>query len=263
MGTFVNDSGVIIASYNNEVIRFEKDGLQIFTDNKNVVLVSIQQNQRIERRYPASAISSPSNSGADDLKRKLFLMLEDYGSGGGGGVTDLQGAYDGGNVVNGNTVTLSYMAGPGIFSIGIGNLALDTATSNNINALGTQAGRNGSGGNINLLGWSSGNNSTGSHLNGFGRLSLNANTGSDVNALGENSGNGNTANNSNFFGKSAGNGNTTSFGVTVFSPESIPSYANKGAAETALTVANGCVAGQIYIFRNEANDNIGFIIPSA
>jgi hypothetical protein len=80
MGTFVNDSGVIIASHNSEVIRFEKDGLQIFTDNKNVVLVSIQQNQRIERRYPASEISAPSNSGADDLKRKLFLMLEDYGS---------------------------------------------------------------------------------------------------------------------------------------------------------------------------------------
>jgi hypothetical protein len=81
MGTFVNDSGVIIASHNNEVIRFEKDGLQIFTDNKNVVIVSIQQNQRIERRYPASEISSPSNSGADDLKRKLFLMLENYGTG--------------------------------------------------------------------------------------------------------------------------------------------------------------------------------------
>jgi len=80
MGTFVNDSGVIIASYNNEVIRFEKDGLQIFTDNKNVVLVSIQQNQRIERRYPANQITSPSNTSADDLKRKLFLMLEDYGS---------------------------------------------------------------------------------------------------------------------------------------------------------------------------------------
>jgi hypothetical protein len=141
MGTFVNDSGVIIASYNNEVIRFEKDGLQIFTDNKNVVLVSIQQNQRIERRYPASEISSPSNSGADDLKRKLFLMLEDYGAGG-GGVTDLQGAYDGGNVVNG--VDLIFVSATQRIAIGEG--ALDGADGNALTAIGRDAGKNHSGG---------------------------------------------------------------------------------------------------------------------
>jgi len=258
MGTFVNDSGVIIASYNNEVIRFEKDGLQIFTDNKNVVLVSIQQNQRIERRYPANEISAPSNSGADDLKRKLFLMLEDYGSGGGGGVTDLQGAYDGGNVVNLATVTIN-----GTNNIyGIGNGATSISGSH-VNSLGSNAARNNGGDNLNAFGNSSSFANTGDNVNGIGNESAFQNQGDNVNAIGNAAGKSNTANNSNFFGLNAGSGNTTSHGVTVFSPESIPSYANKGAAQTALTVANGCVAGQIYLFRNEANDNIGFIIPSA
>jgi hypothetical protein len=285
MGTFVNDSGVIIASHNNEVIRFEKDGLQIFTDNKNVVLVSIQQNQRIERRYLASAISSPSNSGADDLKRKLFLMLEDYGAGGGDGVTDLQGAYDGGNVVNGNTVTLNYTAGPdhikigigfeallnatGTAIIGIGRRVLKDSTANPIIAIGLEAGRSSSGSSIVAIGTNSCLNNTGNNVVGIGIDAGRDNTGLNVVGIGTSAGRKNTSTNSNFLGTNAGydsigdTGNTTSFGVTVFSPESIPSYANKGAAETALTVANGCVAGQIYLFRNEANDNIGFIIPSA
>jgi hypothetical protein len=325
MGTFVNDSGVIIASYNNEVIRFEKDGLQIFTDNKNVVLVSIQQNQRIERRYLASAISSPSNSGADDLKRKLFLMLEDYGAGGGDGVTDLQGAYDGGNVVNDADVIIDGGA-THIFAVGLS--AAGGNTGNNVIALGSDAALNNSGdyvtaigeeaaksniGNdvnsmgrfsaeentndqlnaiglfagykntgfrvnaiggegvgqentgdyLNAIGTGCGFKNTGEYVNGIGMAAAQENAGDNVNAFGNEAGYQNTADDSNFFGKEAGKGNTTAFGVTVFSPESIPSYANKGAADTALTVANGCVAGQIYIFRNEANDNIGFIIPSA
>jgi hypothetical protein len=244
MGTFVNDSGVIIASHNNEVIRFEKDGLQIFTDNKNVVLVSIQQNQRIERRYLASEISAPSNSGADDLKRKLFLMLEDYGAGGGGGVTDLQGAYDGGNVVNGATVIIE---GTSELNFGVGTNVLQGNTGGGVVALGFESGKNNEGNQVVALGIQSGLNNSGDHVNAFGYQA-----GID-----------NDSDNCNFFGYQAGTNNSTSFGVTVFSPESIPSYANKGAADAALTVANGCVAGQIYIFRNEANDNIGFIIPSA
>jgi hypothetical protein len=261
MGTFVNDSGVIIASYNNEVIRFEKDGLQIFTDNKNVVIVSIQQNQRIERRYPASAISSPSNSGADDLKRKLFLMLEDYGAGGGDGVTDLQGAYDGGNVVNDGDVIIDgveriYAIGAGVLSGGSGNDKV---------AFGNAAAAGGSGSRVNALGNGAMVNGGSSDINAFGNAACedNGNAADNVNAMGFQAGKSNQTPHSNFFGRNAGNGNNTSFGVTVFSPESIPSYANKGAAETALTVANGCVVGQIYLFRNEANDNIGFIIPSA
>jgi hypothetical protein len=314
MGTFVNDSGVIIASHNNEVIRFEKDGLQIFTDNKNVVLVSIQQNQRIERRYPASEISSPSNSGADDLKRKLFLMLEDYGAGGGDGVTDLQGAYDGGNVVNdadviidggathifavglsaagGNTGDNVIALGSdaalnnsgdfvtaiginaasnnlGIDVVGIGREAAKDNTGSFVNAIGIEAALNNSGDFVTAIGISSASNNSGSEVIAIGINAASFNSGSEVIAIGFDAGRKNTASGSNFFGQEAGydsigdTGNTTAFGVTVFSPESIPSYANKGAAETALTVANGCVAGQIYLFRNEANDNIGFIIPSA
>jgi hypothetical protein len=265
MGTFVNDSGVIIASYNNEVIRFEKDGLQIFTDNKNVVLVSIQQNQRIERRYPANEISAPSNSGADDLKRKLFLMLEDYGSGG-GGVTDLQGAYDGGNVVNENTFNI---IGNPLYVVAIGYEAAKNNTGRDVVAFGQSAAYENEGTDVVAFGFNAGNENKGDIVSLVGRNSGQQNEGTWVNAIGLNAGRKNTANNSNFIGRNAGfnstleTGNTTSHGVTVFSPESIPSYANQAAADAALTVANGCVAGQIYLWRLTGVTNvISFVIPS-
>ena len=196
-------------------------------------------------------------------------MLEDYGSAGGGGVTDLQGAYDGGNVVNGQDVILETFVGPNLHRIGLGNGALDGNTEWAVTGIGKDALKNNTGQNSTAIGDTSGVDNSGIGLVSIGGTSAFQNQGDDVIALGRSSGRKNTADNSNFFGFNAGynsggdTGNTTSHGVTVFSPESIPSYANKGAAQTALTVANGCVAGQIYLFRNEANDNIGFIIPSA
>jgi len=159
-----------------------------------------------------------------------------------------------------------------------GNLAASSNTGNHVNSFGGNSSVNNSGNNVNALGVSSANNNTGSDVNALGGSSAQANignkvnalgnsaaydnTGDHVNAFGDNAGYQNTASDSNFFGNLAGSGNTTAFGVTVFSPQSIPSYANKGAADTALTVANGCVAGQIYLFRNESNDTIGYVLPA-
>jgi len=156
---------------------------------------------------------------------------------------DLQMAYDGGNIVNGADVIIDGGGG----KLGIGGGALSSSSATNVNAFGDKAGQNSSGNNINAL----------------GNLSANASTGNDVNAFGSNAANGNQSNDSNFFGRNAGVNNATPFGVTVFSPESIPSYADQAAADAALTVANGCVAGQIYLWRlTGANNIISFVIPT-
>jgi hypothetical protein len=150
----------------------------------------------------------------------------------------------------------------------MGRFSAEDNTKSQLNAIGFFAGYKNTGFSVNAIGGEGvGLENTGDHLNAIGGACGFQNTGDYVNAIGTNAGRKNTANNSNFFGRNAGydsvgdTGNTTSHGVTVFSPESIPSFADQAAADAALTVGNGCVAGQIYLFRNEANDTIGYIIP--
>jgi hypothetical protein len=195
----------------------------------------------------------------------------------------LQSAYNNGNVVNGNTITFSFTAGPNLYKIGIGFESLLNATGDNLIGLGFSALKNSTGSNVIALGSDAANLNTGvfvcaigdnsaalnegDFVNAMGVSSALSNEGYFVNAIGRQAGIKNTANDSNFFGQNAGydsglqTGNTTAFGVTVFSPESVPSYADHTAALAGLTVANGCVAGQVYIYRNVATNAIGFVLP--
>jgi hypothetical protein len=238
-----------------------------------------------------------------DEDAQRFYILNDNSAGAadwvllnGGGVTDLQEAYDKGNVVNGATVTIDGVNN----NFGVGVDALDGNTGVNVNSNGGSAASQNSGDDVNANGNSAafqnlgssvnangnnaasqntgnnvnanGNNAalqnTGNNVNANGFNAAIQNTGNNVNANGLNAGLKNTADDSNFFGQNAGydsiaeTGNTTSFGVTVFSPQSVPSYADHTAALAALTVANGCVAAQVYIYRNVATDAIGFVIPA-
>jgi len=59
-----------------------------------------------------------------------------------------------------------------------------------------------------------------------------------------------SGNNVNAFGANAGIGNTIS-GMTIFSNSSLPSYADRSAATTAITIANGAVAGNTYLYYNQ------------
>jgi hypothetical protein len=187
----------------------------------------------------------------------------------------LQIAYDNGNNVNGADVIIDGGA-THIFAVGLsaagGNtgdnviaLGSDAALNNSGNyatAIGEQAAKSNTGASVNAIGLFAAKENTGDNVNALGAGAALRNTGNDVNAFGDSAAQDNTANNSNFFGSFAGLlPNTTAFGVTVFAPTSIPSYADHTAALAALTVGNGCVAGQIYLFRNEANDTIGYIIP--
>jgi hypothetical protein len=203
----------------------------------------------------------------DENAQKLYILNDNSaGAADWVNVVTMQSAYDGGNVVNGADVVID---GDVNIVVAIGfEAALDNSGSE-INAFGLQSGKNNSGISCNFIGSKSGEDNQGDFANGIGVFSLIENTGENINAFGRNAGRKNTANNSNFFGLNAGYqtsgsiGNTTSHGVTVFSPESIPSFADQAAADAALTVANGCVAGQIYLWRLTGVTNvISFVIPT-
>jgi hypothetical protein len=230
----------------------------------------------------------------DENDKKLYI-LNDNSAGAAEWVvsgSDLQQAYDNGNVVNGATLTIEFTTdnnfglgldalknNTGTITIAIGLSAGENNTGDDLVAIGAGAGFGNTANEVISIGNTSGFNNIGTRLvslginsaqdnegNDVNALGLNAgknNEGDNVNALGSNAGQNNTSDNSNFFGLNAGNGNTTSHGVTVFSPESIPSFADQAAADAALTVANGCVAGQIYLWRLTGVTNvISFVIPT-
>jgi hypothetical protein len=192
----------------------------------------------------------------DENAGKFYILNDNSAGAADWRPLNLQLAYDGGNVVNGATVTIN----GSLIAIGIN--ALLGGSGIHVNAIGSGAAQSNNAAFVSAVGNNAASQNTGDYVNALGQNAASQNDGDNVNAFGQFAGANNTANHSNFFGASAGQGNTTSHGVTVFSPESVPSYADHAAAATALTVANGCVAGQVYIYRNEANDTIGFVIPA-
>jgi hypothetical protein len=87
----------------------------------------------------------------------------------------------------------------------------------------------------NFIGWYAGRASTNSYRSNFIGYEAGMNSsGGDVNA----------------FGYQAHKGGTLS-GQTVFSNSSLPSYLNRSAATTAITVPNGAVAGSTYLYYNQ------------
>ena len=73
---------------------------------------------------------------------------------------------------------------------------------------------------------------------------------SNSNFFGREAGMNSTGNNVNAFGFQAHKGGTLS-GQTVFANATLPSYANRAAATTAITVALGAVAGNTYLYYNQ------------
>ena len=87
--------------------------------------------------------------------------------------------------------------------------------------------------NCNFLGYSAGQFANANNCNFFGSSAGYNSSGSNVNA----------------FGNSAGYGNAMS-GQTIFSNTSMPSYADRSAATTAITVVNGAITGNTYLYYN-------------
>ena len=166
-----------------------------------------------------------------------------------------------------------------------GNGAGRNNTGVSLNAFGTDAGRDNASDNVNAFGESSATSNTGNDLNAMGGLSGYGNEGDSVNAFGANACNGNLGNYVNAFGENACldnvGGNVHAFGqnagrknqqrhavfigvgagynagtdtgnsiasVFVINNAILPSFVDSIAAATAITVLNGAVADNTYLY---------------
>lgn len=135
------------------------------------------------------------------------------------------------------------------FNINVfGNDAGNSNSGTSVNAFGSTAAINNGGNEVNALGSGAADTNQGSGVNALGSGAAAGNTGNNVNAFGDNAATNNTSNDVNAFGKNAGLGNTMVGGNTIFSNDSLPAYANAAAGIAAITVLNGAVAGNTYLY---------------
>jgi hypothetical protein len=126
-------------------------------------------------------------------------------------------------------------------NIFLGESAGTGAIVANTNSIGYQAGLGAiNASTCNFIGTSAGKNSTGAASSNFiGPYAGMDSSGSSVNA----------------FGSSAGRDNALD-GQTIFANTTLPSYADRAAATTAITVANGASAGDTYLYYNASTFTI-------
>ena len=120
------------------------------------------------------------------------------------------------------------------------------------NCLGFEAGKQADGVyNSNFLGKSAGTRAYFSHNSNFFGTSagFQAVNSQNSNFFGEEAGMNSSANNVNAFGKAAHKAGTLD-GQTVFANATLPSYVNRVAATTAITIPNGAIAGNTYLDYN-------------
>jgi hypothetical protein len=170
----------------------------------------------------------------------------------------------GGNAGNANT---------GAECVQIGSEAGRENTGDYCNQIGYEAGRENDGDYTNLFGHQAGKQQTGGQVTAVGTNAAEENTQSNVIAIGEEAGkkNASTGNCSTFIGKQAGfdptsgllgSGCTAAGAIFAISLCTIPSFEDKNAADAAITIANGYVAGSAYLYLNEQHGWIGYVIPA-
>jgi len=145
----------------------------------------------------------------------------------------------------------------------IGNSSGLSNTGVQCNQIGTEAGRENTGADCVQIGGRAGNANTGAECVQIGRYAGGMNTGDYCVQIGYEAGLANTNANGIVLGKSAGydgtNGYTGADDVFAIANASIPSFADKNAAETAITALNGYPAGSTYLYRNNQHGWIGFV----
>ena len=134
----------------------------------------------------------------------------------------LQAAYNGGNTIN--TSTLSIDATTNLIGLTI---------ASDLSAVGDY---------VVALGYEAANVNTGSDVVALGYSAANGNTGSDVVALGYEAAYENTKSN-----------------IFTISPYSIPTFADKAAADAEITTGNGYVPG-LYIYWNTDTADVGGVL---
>lgn len=145
----------------------------------------------------------------------------------------------------------------------IGQYAAQGNTANNINAIGANAGLLNTGEFLTAIGQDAGNENTGFNVEAIGSEAGMQNIGNNVIAIGKQSAASNTGNNVIALGNQAGINNGIS-GVVIIANTELKSFANYAAATDPLsllsiTVANGAVAGNTYLYHDQATNSIGAV----
>jgi hypothetical protein len=149
----------------------------------------------------------------------------------------------------------------------LGNSAASGNLASYVNALGRDAASNNAGGAtyLNAIGDGAGSGNFGNYCNFIGAdAGGGGNSGNQVIAIGRAAGYKNTGQFCTFIGRYAGtdaffNTFNTLSGQFVISNSNMPSYADRTAAELAITVANGAVVGSTYLYYNQATFSIGAV----
>ena len=137
-------------------------------------------------------------------------------------------------------------------------------TGNGVNALGENAGRENTGSNVNLFGGDAGYGNLGTDCNFFGATAGQDNQQTNVHGFGAFAGRKNQRRHAVFIGSQAGydiatdTGNAIG-GVFVINNAILTSFANFATAQAVLTVLNGAVAGNTYLFYDAGKQTIGAI----
>jgi len=143
-------------------------------------------------------------------------------------------------------------------SMGLGSLRNNVGSG--VFGAGYLSGENNSGGGSSFVGEQAGRFNSGVRANSIGSFSSFQNSGNNCSFFGYNAGRQNSGNNVLALGEGSGFGNAKDLAF-IIANTSIPSYTNASDATADLTIANGCVTGNTYIYRNISNGTIGFINP--
>ena len=140
----------------------------------------------------------------------------------------------------------------------------DSNEGDGVNAFGNGAGRNNTGNNVNLFGQDSGLGNIGAECNFFGSQAGIENQQFNVHGFGTNAGRNNSGRHAVFIGAQAGYDVATDTGnsiasVFVINNAVLPSFPDSATAQAALTVLNGAVAGNTYLFYQADKGVIGAI----
>ena len=138
-----------------------------------------------------------------------------------------------------------------------GNACFDNSGTS-INAMGGGAVQSNTGDNINGFGAEAAKFNTGDYVDAIGYKAAKSNIGDHVIALGFEAGGLNTANDVVAIGRSAGgtNGLASSF---IISNNTLPTYADHTAAVAGINLGAGAVAGNTYLYHNQATNSIGAV----
>jgi len=210
-------------------------------------------------------------SGKNNIGSSITSIGYNSGNGNSGDLVTAIGYASGLNNTGRDCVFVGHGAGVNNSNIAvtaIGKGAGNGNSGSNVALFGFETGRNNSGVSVDGFGYRSCSNNTGERASGFGYSTLQDNQGDNILAAGFNAGNTNIGDQCVFLGTENGKDNSGSNVVSIghqggiFNAKSnafivsnltLPEYADRTTALADLTLANGCVVSNTYLYYNQSN----------